>query len=178
MKKGFKKSIFWNEYKSKIETHTSDESNFKRILLDSSFQGVNRLFVLGYSRQNPIATDVNSDAKYTLPGVDLTKCNVLIDGRNFYDQPISYKIKKHEELTRLRTGKGQDYATGCLLDYSCFKKHYTIIACDLSKQKELDADPRVIQQLEVTFMLGTNINNNGKSKETILEMYKGTTKVL
>ena len=41
LKKGFKRSVFWNEYKSKIQAITT--GNAKRILLDSSFQGVNRL---------------------------------------------------------------------------------------------------------------------------------------
>ena len=44
LSKGFKISVFWNKYKSKIETHTLDNSNLKIILLGSSFQGVNRLF--------------------------------------------------------------------------------------------------------------------------------------
>ena len=50
-------------------------------------------------------------------------------------------------------GKGEDYTTGSLLDYDYFKKHYKLIAVDLSKQKELDADPRAIQQIEFKYML-------------------------
>ena len=46
-------------------------------------------------------------------------------------------------------GKGEDYSTGSLLDYNYFKKHYKLVAVDLSKQKELNADPRAIQQIEV-----------------------------
>ena len=80
-------------------------------------------------------------------------------------------------------GKGEDYTTGSLLDYDCFKKHYKLIAVDLSKQKELDADPRAIQQIEFKYMVEGNNNNSTiywlleKSKETILEFYKGTVKV-
>ena len=81
-------------------------------------------------------------------------------------------------------GKGEDYTTGSLLDYDYFKKHYELIAADLSKQKELDADPRAIQQIEFKYMLeGNNYNNSTiywvleKSRETILEFYKGTVKV-
>ena len=51
-------------------------------------------------------------------------------------------------------GKGEDYTTGSLLDYNYFKKHYKLVAVDLSKQKELD--PRAIQQIEFKYMLGTN----------------------
>ena len=74
-------------------------------------------------------------------------------------------------------GKGEDYTTGSLLDYNYFKKHYKSVAVDLSKQEELDADPRAIQQTEFKYMLGTDSTIYWvleKSKETILEFYKGT----
>ena len=77
-------------------------------------------------------------------------------------------------------GKGEDYTTGSLLDYDYFKKHYILVAVDLSKQKELDADPRAIQQIEFKYMLETNSTIYWvleKSKETILEFYEGTVKV-
>ena len=67
-----------------------------------------------------------------------------------------------------------------MLDYNHFEKHYKLVAVDLSKQKELDADPRAIQQIEFKYMLGTNLNVYWvleKSKETILEFYKGTVTV-
>ena len=179
---GFKRSVFWNEYKSKIETHTVDANNPKIILVDSLFQGVNRLFVLAYSNDatNKIIR-MEGPRRYALPRVNLTKFNVLIDGRNFYDQPISDKITKYEELIKLTTGKGEDYTTGYLLDRAYADKHYTITACDLSKQRELDAYLRLIQQIEIVFMLGTNsqiLTIFEKSKETVLEFTKGITKIL
>ena len=70
-------------------------------------------------------------------------------------------------------GKGEDYTTGSLLDYNYFKKHYKLVAVDLSKQK-------AIQQIEFKYMLGTNSTIYWlleKSKETILEFYKRTAKV-
>ena len=78
------------------------------------------------------------------------------------------------------TGKGEDYATGSLLDYNYFDKHYKLVAVDLSKQKELDADPRAIQQIEFKYMLEKNSAIYWvleKSKETTSEFYKGTVKV-
>ena len=68
----------------------------------------------------------------------------MIDGRNFYDQPIDNLIKQYDEVRKVSTGQGDDYTTGCLLDYAYFKDNYRIIAVDLSKQKVLDADSRVI----------------------------------
>ena len=77
-------------------------------------------------------------------------------------------------------GKAEDYTTGSLLDYDYFKNHYKLVAVDLSKQKELDADPRPIQQIEFKYILETDSTIywvQEKSKETILEFYKGTVKV-
>ena len=76
--------------------------------------------------------------------------------------------------------KGEDYTTGSLLDFNYFLKHHKLVAADLSKQKELDVDPRDIQQIEFKYMLGTDSTIYWvleKSKETILEFYKGTVKV-
>ena len=147
LSKGFKRSVFWNEYKSKIETHTADANNLKRISLDSSFQGANRLFVLSYLNDGGVnATDMNSKTKYVLPKVNLTKFNVLNEDRNFYDQPISDEITKYNESLKLTTGKGEDFTTGCFLDYKYYKDNFLIMACELSKQKELDSDRRAIQQ--------------------------------
>ena len=75
----------------------------------------------------------------------MTNYNVIIDGRNFYDQPINDKNKKYDQIRKTETEQGDDYTTGCFLDYQYFKDQYQLIAVDLSKQKELDADPRAIQ---------------------------------
>ena len=170
--KGFQRSIYWNEYKTKEINENVDATVFKYINLE----GVNRLF-MAYNRANNQATR-NGQQKYYLPRIDLNKYNV--DGRNFYDNPIESDIEKYRELKKVMIGKGEDYTTGSLLDYNYFDKHYKLVAVDLSKQKELDADPRAIQQIEFKYMLGTNSTIYWvleKSIETILEFYKGTVKV-
>ena len=91
-----------------------------------------------------------------LPRNDFNRYNVIIDGRNFYDNPIESDIEKYRELKKVMIGKGEDYTTGSLLDYNYFKKHYKLVAVVLSKQKELDEDPRAIRQIELKYMLGTN----------------------
>ena len=177
--KGFQRSIYWNEYKTKEINENADANVFKYINLDPSFQGVNRLFVMGYNRANGQPTR-NGQRKYYLPRIDLEKYNVIIDGRSFYDNPIESDIENYRELEKVMIGKGEDYTTGSLLDFNYFDKHYKLVAVDLSKQKELDADPRAIQQIEFKYMLGTISTIFWvleKSKETILEFYKGTIKV-
>ena len=180
---GFERSIYWNQYKTKeLVIEDADANNFKYIALDSSFQGVNRLFVIAYNKlaANDNQFNRNSKRVYYLPRNDLNKYNVIIDRRNFYDNPIESDIEKYRELKKVMIGKGEDYTTGSLLDYDYFKKHYKLVAADLSKQKELDADPRAIQQIEFKYMLEVNSTIYWvleKSKETILEFYKGTVKV-
>ena len=122
-----------------------------------------------------------TDTKYFLPRVNITNYNVLMDGRKFYDQPINDLVKQYDEIRKTATGQGDDYTTGCLLDYQYFKDHYNLIAIDLGKQKELDADSRAVQQIEFYGMLKTNLQVCTileKSKETMLEFYKGTAKLL
>ena len=177
--KGFQRSIYWNEYKAKEINEDGDANVFKYINLDPSFESVNRLFVMAYNRANGQPTR-NGRRKYYLPRTDLEKYNVIIDGRNFYDNPIESDIEKYRELKKVMIGKGEDYTTGSLLDFNYFDKHYQLVAVDLSTQNELDADPRAIQQIEFKYMLGTNSTIYWvleKSKETILEFCKGTVKV-
>ena len=73
-----------------------------------------------------------------------------------YDQPINDIIKQYDETRKIETGQGDDYTTGCLLDYQYFKDHYNLIAIDLSKQNKLDDSSRAIQQIEFYGMLKTN----------------------
>ena len=123
----------------------------------------------------------NSHTKYFLPKLKITNYNVLIDGRNFYDQLINDLVKIYDDIRKTATGQGDDYTTGWLLDYQYFKDHYNLIAADLNKQKELDADSRTIQQIEFYGMLKTKsqvCTVLEKSKETMLEFHKGTAKVL
>ena len=107
----------------------------------------------------------------------------MIDGRNFFNQPINSMSKTYENIRKIAAGKGDDYTTGCLLDYPYLKENYKMIAIDLSRQIELDTDPRAIQQIDFT----TNLDRAGnttiffiikEAKETIFEFSQGTVKVL
>ena len=188
LNEGFKRSVYWNSYETKPAKVIEQGKNIYE-LLNASFQGVKRLFVLAYV----IAADDNADQepgikdnkKYFLPRGEIKNYNVLIDGRNFYDQPINDIIKQYDEVRKVSTGYGDDYTTGCLLDYAYFKDNYRLIAVDLSKQKALDADPRAIQQIVFQGVVGGNDGTKVRlytileqSKETMLEFSKGTAKVL
>ena len=81
----------------------------------------------------------------------------MIDGRNFFDQPINSMTKTYENIRKIATGKGDDYATRCLLDCLYFKENYKMMAVDLSRQNELDSDPRAIQQVNFTANLEREI---------------------
>ena len=99
----------------------------------------------------------------------------MIDGKNFFDQPVKNNKVTYENIRKIATGQGDDYATGCLLDYIYFKNYYKIIT--------LDADPKAIQQINFTANLDRAGNTRiyfilEKVKETVLEFSQGTVKVL
>ena len=107
----------------------------------------------------------------------------MIDGKNLVDEPINSDIKTYQNIRKNATGQGDDYATGCLLDYSYFKDHYKMIAMVLSNQHALDADPRAIQQINFTANLDRAGNTSmffiiDEAKETVLEFSQGIVKVL
>ena len=138
-------------------------------MLDSSYQGVKKLFVLAYDNANGITED--SHRRYFLPRINIENYNIEIDGRNFWDLPINDSIKQYDKIRKMSTGQGDDYTTGCLLDFSYFEKNYRLIAVDLSKQKALDADSRAIQQIIFTGKSSADAIIYyilEKSKETIL----------
>ena len=95
-------------------------------------------------------------------------------------------VKQFDEVREILTGQGDDYTTGCLLDFAYFEKNWRLIAADLSKQKALDADSRGIQQIICTDKIKSTVANTRviihytlkQSKETMLQFSKGTTKVL
>ena len=182
LSEGFKRPIYWNKYKIIFKNYNDE---YIRERLDVSFQGVNRLFVLPHASGDNITTE-NSYRKYFLPRHTIKNYNIEIDGRNFYDQSINDLIKQYDEIRKISTGQGDDYTTGCLLDFAYFEKNYRLIAADLSKQKALDADSRAIQQIIFTGKIKATVANTRviiyyileQSKETMLEFSKGTTKVL
>ena len=107
----------------------------------------------------------------------------MIDGKNVFDQPLKNDKVTYEIIRKIATGQGDDYATGCLLDYIYFKNHYKMIAVDLSKQQALDANPKAIQQINFTSNLERAGNTRfyfilEEAKETVIEFSEGTIKIL
>ena len=141
---------------------------------------MNRLFVLAFESDTQRA----SAKGYYLPNVEIKDYNIMINGENFFHQPIKNNKVTHENIRKICTGPGDDYTTGSsLLDYPYFKDSYKMIAVDLSKQQTLDADPRPIQQINFTANLDRAGNTRiyfilEEAKETILNFAQGTVKVL
>ena len=139
LKSGFKRSINWNKYLPKPEL-LAQNPNLNH-LVEPSFQGVNRLFVLAFENDSQRASAKGS----YIPNVEIKNYNVMINGENFFDKSIKNSKVTYENTRKIATGQADDYKTGCLLDYPYFKDNYKMIAIDLSKQQALDADPRAIQ---------------------------------
>ena len=177
LKSGFKRVINWNKYLSKPEL-LAQNPNLNH-LVEPSFQGINRLSVLAFKgdAQRTVHTG------YYLPNVEIKDYNVMINGENLFDQPIRNNKVTYENIRKIATGQGDDYTTGCLLDYPCFMDTYKMIAVDLSKQQALDADPRATQQINFTANLDRAGNTRvyfvlEEAKETILDFSQGIIKVL
>ena len=177
LKSGFKRVINWNKYLSKPELLRLNPN--LNHLVEPSFQGVNRLFVLAFENDD----QRTSHSSYYLPNVEIKDYNIVINGENIFDQPIKNNKVTYENIRKIATGQGDDYTTGCLLDYSYFMNTYKMIAVDLSKQQVLGADPRAIQQINFTANQDRGGNTRvyfiiEEAKETILDFSQGTVKVL
>ena len=127
LKSGFKRVINWNNYLSKPEL-LAQNPNLNH-LVELRFQGVNRLFVLAFENDD----DRTSYDEYYLQTVVIKDYHIMINGENVFDQTIKNNKVTYENIRKIATGQGDDYTTGCLLDYSYFADTYKMIAVDLSK---------------------------------------------
>ena len=175
LRSGFKRVINWNKYLSKPELLAQNQN--LNHLIEPIFQGVNRPFVLAFEN------DITSSDEYYLPTVKIKDYNIMINGENVFDKPIKNNKVTYEKIRKITTGQGDDYTTGCLLDYPYFADTYKMIAVDLSKQQALNANPTAIQQINFTANLDRAGNTRvyfilEEAKETILGFSQGTVKVL
>ena len=136
LKSGFKREIIWNKYRSQMTTEAVN--NNLNIVIDPTFTNVNILFILAY--QN--ADDRQSFSQFYLPKVLVKDFNVIINKLAFSDLPIKAEEEAYEKIIR-----NNEYTTGNLLDYDYFKKHYKLMAIDLSKQQVLQENEDLIQQI-------------------------------
>ena len=114
LNEGFKRSVYWNSYEIKPAKVKEKGKNIHE-LLNASCQGVKRLFVLAYYVAEPTdntpaddTAGIKNNKKYFLPRGEIKNYNVLIDGRNFYDQPINDIIKQYDEIRKVSMGYGDD----------------------------------------------------------------------
>ena len=162
LKTSFKRTIKWNKYRSQMSIQP--QKNSLNYLIDPTFTNVNRLFVLSFPRNN------NTDSRYCfsnyyVPKVKVNDFNVLIDGKSFFDLSVKNDEEAYEKIIDI--SNNSYYTTDNLLDYVYYKKHYRLIAIDLSKQSKLK-DP---QQINFIGKLLRNTGGTmffiiGKSEET------------
>ena len=177
LKSGFKRVINWNKYLSKPELLRQNRN--LNYLIEPSFQRVNKLFILAFEND----TQRTSHFGYYLPNVEIKNYNIVINEENFFDQPIKNKKITYDNIRNIATGYGDDYTTGCLLDYPYSIETYKMIAVDLSKQKALYFDLKGIQQINFTANLDRAGNTRvyfilEEAKETVLDFSQGIVKVL
>ena len=166
LKTGFNRTIKWNKYRSQMSIQP--QNNNLNNLIDPTFTKVNRLFVLSFPRNN------NTDSRYSfsnyyVPKVKVDDFNVLFDGKIFFDLSVKNEEAYEEAYEKIiGMSNNSDYTTGNLLDYAYFKKHYKLIAIDLSKQTKLK-DPQQIN------FIGKLLRNTGATMFFIIEKSEETT---
>ena len=126
---GFKGKIIWNKFRSQMTTE--EANNNLNVLIDPTFTNVNKLFVLAYRTAN----DRQSFSQFYLPNVMVKDYNVIIDKLAFFDLPIKTEEEAYEKIIDI--GRNNEDTAANLLDYNYFKKHYKLIAIDLSQQQVL-----------------------------------------
>ena len=165
LKSGFKREIIWNKYRSQMTTEAIN--NNLNILIDPTFTNINRLFVLAYGQVN---NDRQSFSRFYWPNVMIKDYNVIIDKLAFFDLPIKTEEEAYEKIIDI--SRNNEYTTGNLLDCDYFKKHYKLIAIDLSKQQVLQQNEDLIQQINFIGRLENAANVLiiiEKKENTILE---------
>ena len=125
------------------QNFTERQNHHLDFLIDPSFQGVNRLFGLSFENEE----DRKAHTGYYLPKVDIKDYKVMTDEKSFFDQPVKSDMRTFDNIQKIVTDKGDDYSTGCLLDYNYFNNHFKMIATNLSKRQPFDADPKAIQKI-------------------------------
>ena len=154
LKSGFKRVINWNKYLSKPEL-LAQNPNLNHFI-KPNFQGVDRLFVLAFENE----TQRTSSKGYYFPNVEIKDCDVMINGENFFDQPIKNNKVTYENIRKIATSHGDNYPATCFLNYPYVNNTYKMIAIDLSKQQSLVADPRAVQQIKFT----ENVDRAGNTR--------------
>ena len=170
LESGFKRTINWNKYQSKLTQQTLNRN--LDFLIDPSFWGVNRLFILSFKDRRVW----QSYKQFFVSTVEIKDYNVVLDWRNFFDQPVRNDLRTYDNIRKIAICQGDEHTSGCLIDYPYFK-NYKVIPIDLSKQQNLDTDQKAIQQINFT----GNLDWGGitqmffiieEVKETVLDFQK------
>ena len=142
LKSGFKRTTNWNKYQSKVTVQK--RNRHWNYFIDPIFPRVHILFVFSFENNG----DRASSNSYYLPQVEIKDYNVMTDERNLLIQLVKNNLRTiYDNIWKIETRQGDDYTTGCLLDYLYFKTYYKLIAIDLSKQQELDAELKAIKHI-------------------------------
>ena len=144
-------------------------------MIDPAFTNVNRLFVLAYRTTD----NRQSFSQFYLPNVMVKDFNVITDKLAFFDLPLKTEEEVYEKIIDI--SRNNEYTMGNLLDYDYFKKHYKLIAIDLSKQQVLQENEDLIQQINFIGRLENAANVFiiiEKKENTILEFSQNLANVI
>ena len=169
LKSGFKTTIRWNKYRSQMTIQNNN--NNLNYLIDPTFTNANRLFVLLFERieENNVKKDHRDYfSHYYVPNVQIKDFNILIDGKRFFDLPVKNEEEAYEKIIEM--SNSNDYTTGNLLDFACYKENHRLIAIDISKQTKIEYPQ------QINFIGKIEEHNNGvtmfNQKKVLLNFQK------
>ena len=114
LKSGFKLTIRWHKYQSKVTIQTWNQ--YLDYAFDSNFQVLNRNLALIFENNAQWALHT----RCFLTTIDIKGYNVMIDGRYFLISQQIY-LRTYDNIQKISTGQGDDYTTSFLLDYRYLK---------------------------------------------------------
>ena len=168
LKSGFERTMKWNRYRSQMTIQNNN--NNLNYLIDPTFRNVNRLFVLSFERieENNVKKDYRDCfLHYYLPKIQIKDCNVLIDGKSFFDLPVKTEEEAFEKVIEM--SNNNDYTTGNSLDFAYYRENYRLIATELSKQTKINGPQ------QINFIGKVENENNGVTIFLIIENTEKTT---
>ena len=143
LKSDFKRTIYWNKYLS--NRLMERQNSYLDYLIGPRFQGVIWLFTLSFGDK----AVRERDTRYFLQIVKIKDHNIIIDGKNQFDQPVKNDLRTHN-IKKIATDQEYDYTSGFFTRLSYFKNYYKMISINLSTNQVYQMRwPKALQQINL-----------------------------
>ena len=128
IKSGFNRTIYWNKYQSKVSIQAPNI--YLGYLIDPGFQWVNRLLFYHLKKYRENSKKKKKKKKKSSSSCRNKGLKCYDQWEKIFGQPVKNDLATYDNIKKIAVGQGDDYTTGCLLDYNYFKDYFKIIAID------------------------------------------------